>query len=932
MRNLLIRLALAGVLLSAGPSAASAETSVLFAVIGDYGLAGTAEADVAALVKSWAPDLIITTGDNNYYGGAASTIDANIGQYYAEFIYPYTGAYGPGGTVNRFFPSLGNHDWDAPGAQPYLDYFTLPGNERYYDFVRGPVHFFALDSDPSEPDGRSATSVQAQWLQARLATSTAPWKVVYMHHPPYSSANHGSSVTMQWPYAAWGASAVLAGHDHTYERVTLDDFPYFVNGLGGAARYEFRAPLAGSQVRFQADHGAMRVQATEQQIAFEFVTRTGAVVDRYTLYAAPDAHLPDPPGPVTATAVSGAEIDLAWVDNASNEGGFRLEQWTGSAWGPVVTLGANATAHRVGGLAPLTSYSFRVVARGAAGDSAPSAVATAQTLAGGPPAAPGGLTAQAAASGQINLAWTDNSSNEAGFSVEQSLDGVAFGGIAALDRDVRTHAVTGLAPDTTYHYRVRAFNGSGSSGYSNTATARTVPPANLEVTEMFNPPSSAAPGSSFGARDWVINRGPGPAGPSYTRYYLSLDTARDAADILLGGGRTVGPLALGQTSKGSITVTVPSPIPAGLYYLLACADDLGEVIEGSEANNCRTSLTRVQIGAPAPTVTLTVTIAGTGTGSISGPGIACGSDCSESLPSGTPVTLTASPGLNSTFTGWTGGGCGATSPCSTVITASVGITATFAAAAPGDLVIAAVGTPPASAAQGASFAATDTVANSGPGTVGPSTTRYYLAPSPTRTAAAVLLVGTRSVAALGPSASSPGGTTVTIPSSLASGSYYLLACADDLGQAAESNEANNCGAAPATVQVTAPPPPPASGADLIVTEMFNPPALAAQGSSFGARDWVLNQGTASAGSFVTRYYLSLDTVRNAADILLGGSRTSSGIAPGQTSKGSITVTVPGSTPAGLYYLLACADDTYQVGEANEANNCRASQTRVQVGN
>ena len=52
---------------------------------------------------------------------------------------------------------------------------------------------------------------------------------------------------------------------------------------------------------------------------------------------------------------------------------------------------------------------------------------------------------------------------------------------------------------------------------------------------------------------------------------------------------------------------------------------------------------------------------------------------------------------------------------------------------------------------------------------------------------------------------------------------------------------------------------------------------------------------------------------------------------GQANKGSIIVTVPPGTPPGLYYLLACGDDTNQVGEANEANNCRASQTRVQVG-
>ena len=60
--------------------------AVRFAVIGDYGGHGQAERDVANLVMSWCPDLIITTGDNNYSNGAARTIDLNIGQFYSPFI------------------------------------------------------------------------------------------------------------------------------------------------------------------------------------------------------------------------------------------------------------------------------------------------------------------------------------------------------------------------------------------------------------------------------------------------------------------------------------------------------------------------------------------------------------------------------------------------------------------------------------------------------------------------------------------------------------------------------------------------------------------------------------------------------------------------------------------------------------------------------
>jgi tartrate-resistant acid phosphatase type 5 len=279
---------------STGPElrVANPGPSVRMAVIGDYGAAGPAEAAVAELVTGWSPDLVITLGDNNYDHGAASTLDANVGQYYHAFISPYVGKLGQGGDENRFFPSLGNHDWRVPGARPYLEYFTLPGNERYYELVWGPLHLFALDSDPHEPDGNDASSVQAKWLRERLAASTSPWQLVYMHHPPYSSGDHGSSDFMRWPFAEWGVDVVLAGHDHHYERIERDGIVYFVNGLGGnPERYELDDALSGSTARFNAEHGAMLVEATLDRLELRFVTAAGREIDSRIL----QAEQPDPP-------------------------------------------------------------------------------------------------------------------------------------------------------------------------------------------------------------------------------------------------------------------------------------------------------------------------------------------------------------------------------------------------------------------------------------------------------------------------------------------------------------------------------------------------------------------------------------------------------------------------------------------------------------
>jgi len=254
------------------------------AAIGDYGVNDINEANVAALVKSLNPDFIITLGDNNYPIGASETIDENIGQYYQEYIYPYIGSYGTGDTINRFFPSIGNHDAATLDGQPYLDYFALPGNERYYDIVKGNVHLFSINSDGGEPDGNDSSSIQAQWLKRKLENSNANWKIVYFHHPAYSpSSKHGSTVWMQWPFQKWGASAVIGGHDHTYERIMINGLPYFVNGLGGRYPYGFGDPLKGSAVRYNDDFGAMIIEANSDSIQFKFINLSNELIDCFSL-------------------------------------------------------------------------------------------------------------------------------------------------------------------------------------------------------------------------------------------------------------------------------------------------------------------------------------------------------------------------------------------------------------------------------------------------------------------------------------------------------------------------------------------------------------------------------------------------------------------------------------------------------------------------
>jgi myo-inositol-hexaphosphate 3-phosphohydrolase len=250
-----------------------------FAVIGDYGDDNNDELAVANMVKSWNVDFVITTGDNSY---GSTHIDVNIGQYYQEFIYPYSGSYGSGSPTeeNRFYPSLGNHDYsDGGGISAYLNYFTLPGNEYYYDFIRENVHFFAIDNE-------SSLSSQETWLEDQMSACTSNdlhWKIVYFHKAPYSSGSHGNHPEVQWDFKGMGAHAIFSGHDHNYERRRVDDLVYFVNGSGGKSLRSVGTPISYSEFIYDEQHGAQLVTVDGTELTFEFYSRDGILRDSYTI-------------------------------------------------------------------------------------------------------------------------------------------------------------------------------------------------------------------------------------------------------------------------------------------------------------------------------------------------------------------------------------------------------------------------------------------------------------------------------------------------------------------------------------------------------------------------------------------------------------------------------------------------------------------------
>ncbi|HET9271545.1 MAG TPA: S8 family serine peptidase [Vicinamibacterales bacterium] len=233
---------------------------------------------------------------------------------------------------------------------------------------------------------------------------------------------------------------------------------------------------------------------------------------------------------------------------------------------------------------------------------------------------------------------------------------------------------------------------------------------------------------------------------------------------------------------------------------------------------------------------------------------------------------------------------------------------------PPDLTISAAGAPGLSGAD-ADLVVTDTTRNQGTGVAGASMTGFYLSSNSSFDASDVF-IGNRSVPRLLPGETHAGSTTLRIPPSTVTGTYYVLVRSDWDAQVPENVETNNVKAS-GSIKI---------GPDMAVSAL-TVPASAAAGVAFSISETTLNQGGGRAAATATRFFLSTNSSLDAADVLLG-SRDVSELAAGASSAGSTSVTVPASTPGGSYYVIASADAPKTLAETNEANNTRSVSLKI----
>ena len=242
-----------------------------FAAIGDVGTGNRGQDAVAQAMRRHFDtnpfSLVLLAGDNIYEHGDIKNVGRAFERPYRFFR-----------RINiPFYAVLGNHDIRTNNGWDEVRYRGLNMQGRYYSFTKESVQFFALDTNKN-----ASWSEQLLWLEENLAQSQAPWKVVFGHHPVYSSGMHGNTLPLveKLPplFSRYGVQLYLSGHDHNYERTKpLQGTTYLVCGAGAMTRpvrYSDWTAYAQARLSFAA------IEVYPNRLEIAGIGKNGQVFDR----------------------------------------------------------------------------------------------------------------------------------------------------------------------------------------------------------------------------------------------------------------------------------------------------------------------------------------------------------------------------------------------------------------------------------------------------------------------------------------------------------------------------------------------------------------------------------------------------------------------------------------------------------------------------
>jgi fibronectin type 3 domain-containing protein len=295
-------------------------------------------------------------------------------------------------------------------------------------------------------------SIDRLHLGARLRSRLNPMLIAFIGLLAFTGNALAGSVTLAWNGVS-GASGYLvysgkASRGYTQTLDARTNTSATVSGLTDGTKYYFAVrAYKGSVTSGYSQEVSVTVGSSEEVTA------------------------PTAPSDLASTGASSSGVNLVWRDNSSNESGFRIERRIDTgAWSQIASVGANVTTVADTGLRSWTTYEYRVRADNPSGTSAYSNTVAVRTAS---PSAPSTLAASVVSTSQIDLRWRDNSNNETAFRIERRIGGGTWSQIATVGPNVTSFASTGLRSQTAYCYRVWAYNGIGTSAYSNEVWSKT---------------------------------------------------------------------------------------------------------------------------------------------------------------------------------------------------------------------------------------------------------------------------------------------------------------------------------------------------------------------------------------------------------------------------------------------------------------------------
>ncbi len=415
------------------------------------------------------------------------------------------------GWVGAWQTSTSNATFDSPTAAPSSPSQLASGGNNYLD---APFRTTAANGVATHGRGYSTTSdvntgkphiVEFDWrLDSNLTTFDTTDDRVVIFGNSAAAAGTGSSNT--WAIAAYGAtngvvtakywgfqnSDKSGGSNQTYVNTGVELVQgrvYHFKVVVDPADKSYVATITDDQSNtFTSGTLGFRTNVTFDNTTNTYINfgsrrSSNGETTRYSfdsIKISPTA--PAAPSSLNATAISSNRIDLSWTDNSggsttNNETAVEIERSTDNVtFTPLTPAAADATSYQSTGLSENTTYYYRIRATNVGGASSYTSVSSATTPLASP-TAPSSLSATAASASQINLSWTDNSSNETGFLIETSTDGTTFSTLTTTAADATSYSNSGLSAGSRYYYRVSAVRTGATSSSTISANTYTLPPA-----------------------------------------------------------------------------------------------------------------------------------------------------------------------------------------------------------------------------------------------------------------------------------------------------------------------------------------------------------------------------------------------------------------------------------------------------------------------